>query len=233
MADLPRPTWAEFLALFGKRWEQGEHVFINGQTGSGKTELTLQIMDIRVNRGGHVVFFVTKPRDPIFSSPFSKGYKKVTKFDPRPGDRKLMLTAKRGDSTADVIGNQQEVFADALDKTFKNGGWTLGVDETLWIANRLKLGNKVGDASFMGRALGITVVAATQRPAHVPVIVPQSASHAFIGKTSRKGDLDTLAELGGDTRETKLAIASLRDQHDFLYVDTQGKLPMMIVNTRA
>lgn len=227
--EYPRPTWAEFKAKFSRRWEQGEHVFINGQTGSGKTELLLDILDIR----GHSVVFVTKPRDPIFKSPAAKKYKRADKFSPRPGDNRIMLAAKNGDSTANMVGNQMQVFGEALDKIYAEGGWAVGVDETLWITNRLKLGNMLGDGSFMGRALGLSYVSATQRPAHIPVIVPQSASHAFIGKTSRKGDLATLAELGGDTRATAQAIASLRDQHDFVYVDTQNKLPLMIVNTRA
>jgi len=228
MADYPRPSWAEFQAQFARRWKQGEHVFINGQTGSGKTELLLTIMELR--RYG--VVFVTKPRDPIFRSPLAKGYRRVAKFAPTSTDSKLMLSASRGDSSQAMVGNQREIFADALDKTFHQGGWTIGVDETLWIANRLKLANLVGDASYMGRALGITVISATQRPAHIPVIIPQSATHAFIGKTGRVSDLKTLAELGGDVNETANAIKSLRDVHDFVYVDTSGKIPLTIVNTQ-
>lgn len=229
MVELPRPKWSEFLNAFTKRWEQGEHVFINGQTGSGKTELLLRVLDIR----GHSIVMVTKPRDPIFKSPFAKHYRRVNEFAPKSHDRRLMLSAKRGDSTRSDVGNQAVIFGQAFDKIYKQGGWAVGVDETLWISNRLKLAGEAGDGAFMGRALGLSYVYATQRPAHIPVIIPQSASHAFIGKTSRKADLETLAELGGDVRETKAAIASLRDQHDFLYLDTQGKLPLQIVNTRA
>jgi len=228
MAEYPRPTWAEFERMFRRRWEQGEHVFINGQTGSGKTELLLRILDYRA----HSVVFVTKPRDPIFKSEFAKHYARQTVFAPKPGANRIMLAPKNSDSTRTMVDAQAEVFDDALDRIYHDGGWAVGVDETLWIANRLGLANKIGDANFMGRALGLTYVSATQRPAHIPVIIPQSASHAFIGKTGRKGDLATLAELGGDVRETAAAIGSLRDQHDFVYVDTQGKLPLMIVNTR-
>lgn len=229
MVELAKPSWEEFKRLFRKRWEQGEHVFINGQTGSGKTDLLLRLLDMR----GHSVVFVTKPRDPIFTSPLSKPYRRVNEFSPRSFDRRLLLSAKRGNSTNNDVGNQREIFADAFNKIYKQGGWTVGVDETLWISNRLRLGNEAGDGAFMGRALGLTYIYATQRPARIPVIIPQSASHAFIGKTGRKSDLDTLAELGGDVMATKRAIAALRDQHDFLYVDTQNKLPMMIVNTQA
>lgn len=227
--DIPRPTWADFRKQFASRWEQGEHVFVNGQTGSGKTELILDILELR----SYVTFFVTKPRDPIFKSPGAKRYKRMREFKPTSVTHRIMLEAKSGDSTMSQVGNQQAVFAHALDTMYAQGGWTVGADETLWLSGRLGLSKPLGDVAYMGRALGVTGVFATQRPAHIPVIIAQSASHAFIGKTSRKGDLKTLAELGGDTRTTEAAIASLRDQHDFLYVDTQGILPMQIVNTRA
>lgn len=229
MSEFPRPSYAEFEQQFKRRWKQGEHVFINGQTGSGKTEILLRILEMRT----HSVVFVTKPRDPIFKSPFAKNYRKVATFAPRSYDHRLMLAPKDGDSTRSMVGSQQKVFADALDLIYAQRGWAVGVDETLWLSGRLKLGNEIGDGAFMGRALGLTYIYATQRPAHIPVIIPQSASHAFIGKTGRKGDLATLAELGGDVQATKRAIMSLRDQHDFVYVDTQGILPIQIVNTRV
>ncbi len=229
MPELPRPTWADFSKAFRNRWNQGEHVFINGQTGSGKTDLLLRLLDMRT----YSVVYVTKPRDEIFKSPLARPYRQIKRFPkvPRVTDRRLMLSAKQGDSAADIVGNQHEIFREANDVIFHRGGYAVGSDETLWLGNRLKLGTQLGDLSFMGRALGISMVSATQRPAHIPVIIPQSASHAFISKTGRKGDLQTLSELGGDTRATMEALSTLRDKHDFLYVDCDGKMPLQIVNT--
>jgi len=237
--DLPHPTWENFSNRFFMRWKQGEHVFINGQTGSGKTELLLTLLStpwFRSNgqpRDKYSVVFVTKPRDAIFKSPLAKPYKRIRTFAPKPGDKLLMLEAANGDSTLNTVGNQAEVFRRALDTTYHQGGWTVGSDETLWLANRLRLKNEIGDANYMGRALGVTMVSATQRPAHIPVIIPQSATHAFIAKTARKSDMVTLSELGADPAEVAAALRSLRDKHDFLYVDTSGELPLMVVNTRA
>lgn len=221
--------YSVFERYFRRRWAQGEHVFINGQTGSGKTDLLLRLCDMRT----YSLVFVTKPRDAIFTTELAKPYRKVTEFKPGPGDRRLMLYGKRTKTTGDDVAAQQATFYNALMKAYHQGGWTLGIDETLWIGNRLRLGNDLGDMAFMGRALGVTVIAATQRPAHIPVIIPQSASHAFIGKTGRKSDLATLSELGGDVRATQAAINSLRGQHDFLYVDTQGILPMCVIDTHT
>lgn len=222
-----RVPYSVFERYFRRRWQQGEHVFINGQTGSGKTDLLLRLLEMRA----HSVVFVTKPRDGIFTSELGRNYRKVSTFRPGPGDKRLMLYGKSGRTSQEQVENQYQTFANALDTAYAQGGWTLGIDEALWMSGRLKLSNTLGNISFMGRALGLTVVACTQRPAHIPVIIPQSASHAFIGKTGRKSDLATLAELGGDVLATQALIKSLRGQHDFLYVDTQGKLPMAVIDT--
>lgn len=229
--ELPRPSWADFSRAFRNRWKQGEHVFINGQTGSGKTDLLLRLLDMRT----YSVVYVTKPKDEIFRSELAKPYRKINRFPnpPTVTDRRLMLSARRGDSAQRIVGDQAEIFGEANDIIFARGGYAVGSDETLWLGGRLRLGTQLGDLSFMGRALGISMISATQRPAHIPVIIPQSATHAFISKTGRKGDLDRLAELGGDTRATREAIDSLRDKHDFLYVDTDGKMPLQIINTHA
>lgn len=225
--SVERVSYSVFEKKFRRRWKQGEHVFINGQTGSGKTDLLLRLLDMRT----WSTVFVTKPRDAIFKSDLAEPYKKVTDFKPNSYDHRLMLYGKAGKTAQAQVEAQAKTFSDALDRAYAMGGWTLGIDETLWIGNRLRLGHILGDHSFMGRALGLTIVAATQRPAHIPVIIPQSASHAFIGKTGRKSDLATLAELGGDVPATQAAIKSLTGQHDFLYVDTQGILPMMVIDT--
>src|SRR5690606_28476928 len=108
--EYPRPTWEEFQRSFMRRWKQGEHVFINGQTGSGKTELLLQLVNMRT----YGVVFVTKPRDPIFKSPFAEGYHRKSLWNPKLGEKKILLAPKEGDSTQAQVGAQREVFLDAL-----------------------------------------------------------------------------------------------------------------------
>lgn len=235
MPDLLRPTWEQFEKIFRARWKQGEHVFINGQTGSGKTDILMRLLDMPWSRNvqKYSTLFVTKPRDPIFRSPLVKHWERQTAFSPSSHSAKILLAPPNGDSTKDQVGNQHAVFSDALDTVYAQRGWTLGIDETLWIGNRLNLGKVVGDMAFMGRALGITGVYATQRPSHIPVIVPQSATHTFTGKIGRKEDMARIAELGGDFHQNRDAILSLKNKHDFVYIDSDGKLPLMIVNTHA
>lgn len=245
MGALSKVSWEVFAPAWQKRWQQGEHVFVSAQTGGGKTELLLKLFDLAYAKqftGGkhlHQVFMVTKPKDPIFKTEFAKGYKKTAKFEPNSFIERQMISPPNGATTAEMVAIQQDVYTEAFDKIYHSGGYMVGIDELAYMAEYLKLAHPIATAHHMGRALGLSYFAATQRPRRLPVIVPQSASHAFVGKTGRKDDLATLSELGGDPQDLKEAIASLRNKHDFVYVDTQSEIkikgqemPIMIVNTR-
>jgi len=180
---------------------------------------------------GYGVFFVSKPRDPILRDPLAREYAIQNSFNPSHVTPKIMLKATRGDSTRDEIGNQAETFAPALDRIYREGRWTAGFDETLWISNRLKLADEISDIAYLGRALKLTGLYATQRPKNFPILITQNATHAFISKVGHPEDLKTLAYLGSDSDSLRNGIRALRNKHDFLYLDRSGVLPMVIVNT--
>ncbi len=133
----------------------------------------------------------------------------------------------------EIRAAQHNEFGQTLSEIYQDKYWAVGIDEAAWLSESLKLGRDIGDLHHIGRAYGVTLISATQRPARLPVIIPQSATYAFVAKTMRKDDLLRLAELGGNVLETRKAIDSLRGQHDFLFIDTLGRMPLQIVNTRS
>lgn len=230
--QLPHPTWAEFENIFFPIWEQGEHVFISSQTGGGKTELLLKLM----RRRDYGVIFCTKPRDPIFKTPEAREYKRVKSWDDIARDKfshKFMLAPQTFPTPDQTRAVQTAEFRYAIESAYHSGHWAIGGDETAWMSESLGLSRELADIHHMGRALGITAITATQRPKRLPVIIPQSASYAFVGKTMRADDMKTLSELGGDTRATARAIDTLTGRHDFLFIDTLSRIPLAVVNTRA
>lgn len=229
--DLVHPSWDAFMRTFRKEWKAGEHVFIYGETGSGKTDMGFHLLTTEP----YGVGFITKPRDPIFSSPLTKGYSKLMKWPPKRvrEDHHFLLRAKPGKTMEEERNNQRDLFPHALDTIYRDGGWTVLFDEAFHMSTSLNMKQQVSDFFFLGRSYNLTGIACTQRPAHIPVVLAQSCKWAFLGRSRRDDDIATLSELGYSKQELRARLSSLRNIHDFLFVDPQGKLPLMIVNTHA
>lgn len=225
--DTPRPSWAEFREQFRERWSQGEHVFINGRTGSGKTQLLLELLSMEP----YSVLFGTKPRDDTLKNPLTRNWTRVTEWKPRVEHHHMILSAKQGKNAEAFLNNQKKLFPEAMDKIYRQGGWTIGFDETYYMSQYLKIPEKMSLTAYHGRSLGLTGVYLTQRPRWIPIIIPQNAEHAFIGTSTNSEDFDTLAELGFGKSELRIAMQNL-GKHDFVYLDTIGRMPIQIVNTR-
>lgn len=228
--NIAEPSWASFYAKFARDWKQGEHVFISAQTGAGKTELLTKLLRIR----NHTVIFVTKPRDKIFKAPEVADYHRHDTWNPRPHTSRILLGPRSARNPDELQTKQREVFGPAIDAIYDDGGWAVGFDELAHMSEFM--GKRVEDSIKMlhhvGRAYGISAVSATQRPFRIPVIVPESASHAFIGRTSRPEDLRRVAGIAPDPKAAAAAIKSLTGKHDFLYIDPNGRVPLTVVNTR-
>lgn len=231
MADLPRPRWQEFLPAFRRAWKPGEHVFIYGETGSGKTDLSFRLL----NDSAFGVAFITKPRDPIFQSSLTRGYRRVSTWPPREVDRfsnsHFLLSAKPGKNMKDELNNQRELFPDAFERIYRDGGWSVLFDESLHLSDALNMRDSLSHFAYLARSYDLTGIYCSQRPKRIPVIVPQSCKYAFIARSRRADDIATLSELGYSKTELRYHLSRLRNVHEFLFVDPQGDLPLQIVDT--
>jgi hypothetical protein len=230
MTELPAPSWTEFNTLWQKIWKQGEHVFISAQTGAGKTELETKL----IRRRDWSVIFCTKPGDPIFKSPQVRDYHRMEKWQPGPHTNRILLGPRAAKSTRELQEKQLECFAEAIDAIYKAKGWAVAFDELAHMSEFM--GRSVVEAIKMlhhvGRAYGISVISATQRPSRIPLIVPSSASHAFIGKTSNPDDIKRVVNISPWPAQARAAIAGLKGKHDFVYLNAEGDQPIQVVNTR-
>lgn len=218
------------MRVFRKEWKAGEHVFIYGETGSGKTDMGFHLL----NTEPYAVGFITKPRDDIFRSPLVKGYRKVREWpqkDIRRGRAHFLLSAKPGKSMDAERENQRALFPGALDTIYRDGGWSVLFDEAFHMSTSLGMKQQVSDFFFLGRSYDLTGIACTQRPAYIPVVLPQSCKWAFMARSRRDDDINTLSELGYSKQELKARLSALKSNHEFLFVDPQGKLPLAIVDT--
>lgn len=162
--------------------------------------------------------FGTKPRDDTFDG---LRYKRVSEFPPYPRQKKLLLWPPF-DKPSDQV-KQRDVFKEAFDDIFTQGGWCCFVDEARYFIDTLKLGQYLKLFWGQGRSLGISLVTGTQRPAHMPLEFYDQATHLFIFKDNDRYNVSRLAGLAGAQKvdEIKAAIPTLGG-HDFIYVNTRS-----------
>lgn len=197
-------------------WQQGEHVTCIGPSGSGKTTLAQQLLRLR----DFVAVLGTKPSDPALSALESSGYKRIKRWPPPPSANRVLVWPKI--KRREDIEDLRDVFADALDAIYAEGGWTVYVDELLWLKSRLSLGQPIDDLLTQGRALDVSVVTSAQRPFSVPQTALSQATYLALWSASDKRDLDRFGEIGGRVDRTLVreTVQHLPD-HAFLWVNTR------------
>lgn len=118
---------------------------------------------------------------------------------------------------------------DLIWSAYKKGGHTLFVDEILTVARQFKMQTDLELMWSKSRSMGTGILAATQRPKNVPLMMYSAASHVFLWKTPDSYDTKRLGEIGGfDPRETVAALATL-GKHDVLYLNPQDGTRCIIV----
>lgn len=237
----PGPKTREQLARLGRVWEQGEHVLISGSTGSGKTALARHVVELRAQRGGHVIVFCMKPLEDLTITEDYKGFERWKKWKKRPAswEKRILLwpdVRKAKGNKDEILRIQGEVFAEAFDGINDAGHYTVQIDEGLYTVapTFLNMAGPLAMAHAIGRSGRLTMVTLTQRPSHLPLILYGSASHAFVGRTREASDQKRLAELGA--REGGKALANrIADQgrHDFLWIPVAPDWPAESVNLAA
>jgi len=233
VVDYPLYNHVPFDAFMAARfpWRQGEHVLVCAPTGYGKSTLIGRILDKRQ----YVVVIGTKIHDDTYREEFlARGFKRVEQWPPPRHVNKVMFWPyAKFPTIKENAALYKERITEALNRIFKQTGWTVVIDETLYVSNELGLRAEIGTFQHQGRSSKLTNVLGFQRPAHVPLIAYDSASHAFIARSTLADDAKRLADLGGaDSKELAFNMARL-PKYDYIYVNTRRPdLKPVIVNVR-
>lgn len=146
-------------------WKAGEHMAISGMTGSGKSVL-MSLLTTKTRR--HYIVFKSKADDTEY--PGSTLIKKAKQM--KGQKHQLVLRPK--------FEEQREQFAEALELVWKEGGWTVDIDEYYYVDYELRLRLLLNRLLTQGRAPGkISVCLGMQRPSGVSRFGIGEASHVI------------------------------------------------------
>lgn len=223
MTDVETVPWPVFMAS-RFQWAQGEHVSLIGNTGGGKTTLALAITPKR----RYCVVFGTKPKDSTLSGLLrnGEGWQRVQEWKPKDDQTRLLLWPKAGDA-ATMVDKQRAVFRPALHRIFRAGAWCVVADEVRYLAKNLGLQRELELYWLQGRSLGISLVTATQRPAHVPLEMYSQATHVFLWRDTDQRNIRRLGEIGGINQAAVAELVPQLPRFHVLYVN--GRTGDMLV----
>lgn len=214
--EAPRIPWDKFTRdVF--RWNPGEHVALIGPTGLGKTTMLNAILPLHK----YVVVFATKPRDKSMDDLIRSGYVKLERWRSLDADQYPRRVLWPDASSIDSHESQREVFHDAFMRIYREGNWTVALDETWYVDNILKLGGDIKTYLLQARSLGISLVTATQRPAWVPVEIYSSCTHLMFWRNNDETDLRRISGIGWKSADVIRDLVANLDLYQALYINTR------------
>lgn len=226
MTNFKRVLWAEFLEQFD--WRQGEHVAMIAPTGAGKTTLMAELMPLRK----WSIVLGTKPKDRTYNRMMREN--DMLRIDSirevKSWHSKYLLWPHYTGDMARTMDVQRRAFREAMNAVVNQGGWTLWVDESKYIAEMLGLKKELTFSLEQLRSINATVICGAQRPAWLPMSVLSSSTHVFIWKTTLREDAKRLADIGGiDARDVFSALKSL-GRYEFMYIRTRGTDAQIVIS---
>lgn len=217
--DAPRIPWDIFYPSLV--WKQGEHFALIGPTGQGKTTMLIQLL--RLHR--YVVVFATKPRDKSIDPLIQhEGYLKLDRWvslDPEQFPKRVLWPDASSLASEEM---QRIVFGEAFEKIYREGGWTVALDETWYMDQVLRLGKPVKVYLLQARSLDISLMSAFQRPAWVPRELYSSATHLMFWRTNDETDLKSLSGIGAASADLIKDLVMSLEPYQVLYVNTRTGL---------
>lgn len=213
--DAPRIPWDRFVRVL--EWKPGEHFGLIGPTGLGKTTMLVNLLPLHP----YVVVFATKPKDKSMDALISQGYLKMSKWEPRDPVQFPRRVLWPDASKLRAKKEQREVFEDAMERIYREGGWTVAFDELWFMSQILKMDEDIKTYLLQARSLGISMLGATQRPAWVPRELYTSCTHLLFWRTNDEEDLRSLGGIGW--RSATFIRETVADLEPFqcLYVNTR------------
>lgn len=222
---IPRKSWDEVKFDIYDRWrpKNSPHHSIISLTGGGKSYLATR--GLLPMRGWRRTLIIDNKGDDETLRDVGRTIRQVPKQDPwfrgnsKPDSRWYHL------KVSEDWGKAREQVKNALGTCYKQGDWTIFVDECRYLTDprvpSLNLRNYVEQIWLRGRSRGVEMVSMTQAPRWVPSSFYDQPSFVWIGRINDERAHQRLREIGGLRRQHLPIIARLQ-RREFLVVGDGG-----------
>lgn len=189
-----------------------------GPTGTGKTALALSLLATRK----YVTVFGTKPKDITLDQFAARhNFKKIEEWatlDARQYPRRILWPDARDLYS---VRNQRDQFKRAFERIYREGNWTLYLDELWFVAKMLKLEYEVKMFLLQSRSNGISFAVATQRPAWVPLEVYDNSDWIFFYRDNDETNLKRISGISWLSKNLVQAIVARLQRYETLCINTR------------
>lgn len=222
---IPRKSWDEVRFDIYKRWQPKDapHHSIISLSGGGKSFLATR--GLLPMRGWRRTLIIDNKGDDETLKDVGKRVRQIPKKDP------MFMNKKEPDHSwyrlivYDDWNKAREQVKDALAHCYRQGDWTIFVDETRNLTDprvpSLNLRNYVEQIWLRGRSRGVEMVSMTQAPRWVPSSFYDQPSFVWIGRINDERAHQRLREIGG-LRRQHLGIIQRLQKREFLVVGDGG-----------
>lgn len=215
----PARPWSQVYDYLARNWRIGEHMTLVGTTGSGKTTFAREALMLR----DWVVVLATKARDKELFDQFRKhGYVVKSSWSPFDTQHSRVIFAPPlpGPTKKDK-DIQAAAFRRVLIELFQltRGNWTVYSDEIAYLTNDLGLKTEMDTLYLQGRSLGVTLVAATQRPRAIPRNIFAQATWFGLWRIPNAEDRLSASDLVGGYQQTAREAMRVLPPHEMLLIN--------------
>ena len=224
---IPRKDWEEVSVDIAKKWKPDDspHHSVICLTGGGKSYLCTR--GLLPMRGWRRVLILDVKGDDDTLDGIGRRVRQLPRKDPwkKPwGEREANHLWYRL-IVYDDIAKAREQVRNALAHVYKQGDWTVFVDETRHLTDprppALNVRAYVEQLWLKGRSRRVEVVGATQAPRWMPSSFYDQPSFVWIGRINDERAHQRLREIGGLKRDHLPVIQRLQ-KREFLVVGDSG-----------
>lgn len=219
--NIERVSWDELGPEFIANWGMPdgkfmpEHLALLGPTGSGKSFFMTHVLKERATaRESHIVILATKPADGTLTK---MNWPIINKWPPKYDQPQVIYWPKAPGLDKENLLKQREGITKMLNELWRpNANIVLAFDEISYVEDDLQIKTPIVRYWREARALGITMVAGTQRPRFVSRYMWSESTYTIAFRPKDEEDALQVGTVLGNRRFFKDFLMDELEKNEFI-----------------